>query len=114
MNLDTALHYGAIVCTNMGAVVLMLFTLTYIGYDITYTVVQVVLVYLAVLAVIAYRGFFYPRCTIVWRDQVAMVTGGSNGLGAAIAMSLAMKGVDVAVLDIVAPKEPMRTTTHGG
>lgn len=35
-----------------------------------------------------------------WNEEVAVVTGGSNGIGALIAKGLAMKGIKVAVIDV--------------
>jgi 3-oxoacyl-ACP reductase-like protein len=40
-----------------------------------------------------------------WQKEVAVVTGGSNGIGALIAKGLAAKGVRVAILDIAEPAE---------
>jgi all-trans-retinol dehydrogenase (NAD+) len=50
-----------------------------------------------------------------WEKEVAVVTGGSNGIGALIAKGLAAKGVKVAILDIVEPAEDDGTheTTNG-
>lgn len=40
-----------------------------------------------------------------WDNEVAVVTGGSSGIGALTVMGLAEKGVRVAVLDIVEPTD---------
>lgn len=37
----------------------------------------------------------------VWGQEVAVVTGGSNGIGAATAERLALRGVKIAVLDVM-------------
>lgn len=39
-----------------------------------------------------------------WGNEVAVITGGSNGMGALIAQGLASRGIKVAVLDIVEPE----------
>jgi all-trans-retinol dehydrogenase (NAD+) len=36
-----------------------------------------------------------------WKNEVAVVTGGSNGIGACVARELATYGIKVAVLDVV-------------
>src|SRR6201995_3841526 len=40
-----------------------------------------------------------------WGNEVAVVTGGSNGIGASIAKGLASRGIKVAILDIAEPSE---------
>lgn len=40
-----------------------------------------------------------------WGQEVAVVTGGSNGIGALIAKGLAARGIKVAILDIAEPSE---------
>lgn len=35
-----------------------------------------------------------------WSEEVAVVTGGSNGIGALVARALAVKGIKVAVIDV--------------
>jgi all-trans-retinol dehydrogenase (NAD+) len=42
-----------------------------------------------------------------WPSEVAVVTGGSNGIGEAIARSVAGKGIKVAVLDVVQPSSQL-------
>lgn len=55
----------------------------------------------------------------VWESETAVVTGGSSGIGAAIAKCLMRKGIKVAVLDVQPlPKDMdgckfMNTKTHG-
>jgi len=44
-------------------------------------------------------------------DTVAIVTGGSSGLGLATARALTTAGARVVILDLVAPVEPMEGTT---
>lgn len=44
-------------------------------------------------------------------DTVAIVTGGSSGLGLATARALTTAGAKVVILDLVAPVEPMECTT---
>ena len=44
-------------------------------------------------------------------DTVAIVTGGSSGLGLATARALTTAGAKVVILDLVAPVEPMEGTT---
>ena len=44
-------------------------------------------------------------------DTVAIVTGGSSGLGLATARALTTAGAQVVILDLVAPVEPMEGTT---
>jgi all-trans-retinol dehydrogenase (NAD+) len=40
-----------------------------------------------------------------WEKEIAVVTGGSNGIGLLIAKGLAAKGIKVAILDIVEPAD---------
>src|SRR5689334_13734447 len=45
-----------------------------------------------------------------WANEIAVVTGGSNGLGAGLVKKLVAHGVKVAVLDI----EPLSNELHDG
>jgi all-trans-retinol dehydrogenase (NAD+) len=40
-----------------------------------------------------------------WGQELAVITGGSNGIGALVAKKLAARGIKVAILDIVEPTE---------
>jgi hypothetical protein len=42
---------------------------------------------------------------LIWRDQIAVITGGAGGLGWLMAKILELKGVTVVVWDIKAPEE---------
>lgn len=66
---------------------------------------------LAVFALYLTRKFFQRRKRIAARQswsnttrEVAVVTGGSGGIGIEVVQRLAAKGVKVAILDIVAPR----------
>ncbi|KAF2144812.1 uncharacterized protein K452DRAFT_285142 [Aplosporella prunicola CBS 121167] len=45
----------------------------------------------------------------VWREEVAVITGGSSGIGALLAQGLAEKGVKVAVLDVQPLSESLKS-----
>ncbi|KAI5282875.1 hypothetical protein KEM54_002518 [Ascosphaera aggregata] len=45
----------------------------------------------------------FKRDKYVWEQEIAIVTGGSDGIGARVSRILAEKGVKVAVLDVKAP-----------
>lgn len=47
-----------------------------------------------------------------WGNEVAVITGGSNGMGALIAQGLASRGIKVAVLDIVEPEYECKCACH--
>jgi NAD(P)-dependent dehydrogenase (short-subunit alcohol dehydrogenase family) len=49
-------------------------------------------------------GHGAPR-RVVWREQIAVVTGGAGGLGWLIAKILELKGAEVVIWDIQAPNE---------
>ncbi|RKP24877.1 short-chain dehydrogenase/reductase-like protein [Syncephalis pseudoplumigaleata] len=52
---------------------------------------------------LAVHGLSYalrPRGRVDWREQVVVITGGAGGLGNCLAEALAMRGADVAVLDV--------------
>lgn len=42
---------------------------------------------------------------MIWREQIAVVTGGAGGLGWLVAKILELKGAEVVVWDIRAPEE---------
>jgi all-trans-retinol dehydrogenase (NAD+) len=44
-----------------------------------------------------------------WEKEVAVITGGSNGIGALISKGLAEKGIRVAILDLVEPDEESKS-----
>jgi NAD(P)-dependent dehydrogenase (short-subunit alcohol dehydrogenase family) len=48
-----------------------------------------------------------PKEEIVWEDQIVVITGGSGGLGSCLAGAFAIRGADVAVLDLVEAESPM-------
>jgi hypothetical protein len=50
--------------------------------------------------------------TTGWDNEVAVITGGSNGIGALVSKGLASRGVKVAVLDITEPKEQSKTLNY--
>ena len=73
---------------------------------------------LALLALYVVRKFFQHRKSIAARKawsnttrQVAVVTGGSGGIGSETVKRLAAKGVKVAILDIVQPRADLLSNT---
>lgn len=73
---------------------------------------------LAILALYVARKFFNYRKRIAarkaWADpsrEVAVITGGSGGIGIEVVKRLSAKGVKVAILDIVPPKDGILSTT---
>lgn len=51
-----------------------------------------------------------PR-TLNWEDEVVLITGGAGGLGTCLAEAWAMRGVDVAVVDVLPEEELISCTT---
>ncbi|KAJ1036867.1 hypothetical protein NDA10_004885 [Ustilago hordei] len=73
---------------------------------------------LALFALYAVRKYFQRRKSIAARKawsnptrEVAVITGGSGGIGIQVAKCLAAKGVQVAILDIVEPKAAILSNT---
>lgn len=73
---------------------------------------------LALLALFSIRRFFQSRKRIAARKawsnttrEVAVITGGSGGIGMEVVKQLSARGVKVAILDIVAPDSSVLTNT---
>lgn len=50
----------------------------------------------------------WERTTWDWKNEVALVTGGSGGIGYHVAVGLASHGITVAVVDVQEPRAPLR------
>ncbi|KAI9591487.1 hypothetical protein BDF19DRAFT_454794 [Syncephalis fuscata] len=59
------------------------------------------------LAVYGIAYVLRPKGRIDWKDQVVVITGGASGLGNCLAEGLALRGADVAILDINETKSHM-------
>lgn len=55
----------------------------------------------------------WERTTWDWKNEVAVVTGGSGGIGYHVAVGLAKHGITVAVVDVQEPKAPLRGSFPG-
>jgi all-trans-retinol dehydrogenase (NAD+) len=53
----------------------------------------------------------WERTTWDWKNEVALVTGGSSGIGYHVAVGLAKHGVTVAVVDVQEPKGSLRKSS---
>ena len=50
----------------------------------------------------------WERTTWDWKKEVALVTGGSSGIGYHVAVGLAKHGITVAVVDVQEPRAALR------
>lgn len=53
-----------------------------------------------------------PRRTLNWDEEVVVITGGAGGLGKVMAEMYGMRGVSVAVLDVLEPEDKSDTLEH--
>jgi short-subunit dehydrogenase len=49
-------------------------------------------------------GSITSATQVCWKDKVVMITGGSNGVGAALAEEVTRRGAHVCIVDLVPPK----------
>lgn len=57
------------------------------------------------------NNFTYDK-TWRWDREIALVTGGSSGIGRMIVDKLSEHGIKVVVFDVVEPKQPFSSTTR--